>query len=104
MTEPGALRHVCLAAIERAGLHVRRSSFWNAAMYLPTAALRLGKRLVQGPASPEIKPGATGDLYHFPGPANRLLLAWVKAENRLLRHVDLPLGVSVFALAEKPSP
>ena len=97
-------RRGLVGALERAGLHVRRSSFWNAAMYLPTAALRLGKRLVQGPASPEIKPGATGDLYHFPGPANHLLLAWVKGENRLLRRLNLPLGVSVFALAEKPSP
>ena len=90
-------------ALAGAGLRVRRSSFWNAALYFPTAALRLGKRLVQGPAAPGPRPGDTGDLHHFPGPANRLLLAWVKAENRVLRRLDLPLGVSVFALAEKPA-
>ena len=92
-----------VAALIRAGLRPSRSSFWNAAMYFPTAALRLGRRLVSGPVSSEKKPGATGDLHHFAGPANAALLGWVKAENRLLRHVDLPLGVSVFALAQKPA-
>ena len=92
-----------VAALIRAGLRPSRSSFWNAAMYFPTAALRLGRRLVSGPVSSEKKSGATGDLHHFAGPANAALLGWVKAENRLLRHVDLPLGVSVFALAQKPA-
>ena len=91
------------AAIQRAGLSVERSSFWNTAMYFPTAALRLGRRLVSGPVSPVKKAGATGDLHHFAGPANTLLLQWVKFENRLLRHLNLPLGVSVFALAQKPA-
>ena len=91
------------AAIQRAGLAVGRSSFWNAAMYFPTAALRLGRRLVSGPVAAVQKPGATGDLHHFAGPANALLLGWVKLENRLLRHLNLPLGVSMFALAHKPA-
>jgi SAM-dependent methyltransferase len=90
-------------ALTRAGLQTQRSSFWNAALYLPTAILRLGRRLLHGPASPEIKPGATGDLHHFAGPVNSLLLQWIKAENRILRRVDLPLGMSVFALAQKPA-
>ncbi|MFD1467492.1 class I SAM-dependent methyltransferase [Hymenobacter caeli] len=93
-----------VGALERAGLRVRRSSFWNAALYFPTAALRLAKRLMHNPLDAAYQPGATGDLHHFPGPANRLLLAWLQGENRLLRHFDLPLGVSVFALAEKPGP
>lgn len=96
-------RRGLVAALEGAGLRARRSSFWNAAMFFPTAALRLGRRLVSGPASPEIKEGATGDLHHFAGPTNSLLLGWVKVENRLLRHFNLPLGVSVFALAQKPA-
>ena len=96
-------RQGLVAALERAGMRLQRSSFWNAGIFFPTALLRLGRRLLSGPASPEIKPGATGDLRHFSGPTNSLLLNWVKAENRLLRHVNLPLGVSVFALAQKPA-
>ncbi len=92
-----------VAALAGAGLRVQRSSFWNAAMYLPTAVLRLGRRLLAGPASPTPPAGATGDLHQFSGPVNSLLLGWVKAENYLLRYLNLPLGVSVFALAQKPA-
>ena len=92
-----------MAALERAGLHVGRSSFWNAALYLPAAAVRLGRRLVAGPVPATKRPGATGDLHHLNGFANRLLIGWLRVENNLLRHLDLPLGVSVFALAQKPA-
>lgn len=96
-------RQGLVAALRRAGLRPERSSFWNAALYFPAAALRLGRRLVSGPVSPIKSPGSTGDLRRFSGPANSLLLLWVKAENRVLRLFDLPLGVSVFALARKPA-
>ncbi|SFQ83973.1 class I SAM-dependent methyltransferase [Hymenobacter arizonensis] len=96
-------RQRLVSAMESAGVKVQRSSFWNALMFFPTSALRLGRRLISGPVSSEKKPGATGDLRHFAGPANKLLLQWVKAKNRLLRHFNLPLGMSVFALAQKPA-
>ena len=92
-----------VAAVERAGLRAQRSSFWNAALFVPTAALRLGQRLVSGPVAPVQKPGATGDLYRFGNLLNQLLLGWLRAENHLLRRFNLPLGVSVFALAQKPA-
>lgn len=96
-------RRELVAALEGAGLLVRRSSFWNAALYFPTAALRLGHRLLRRRRPQQHKPGATGDLHLFTGRINSLLLAWVKGENRLLRRLNLPLGVSVFALAQKPA-
>ena len=95
-------RQGLVAALGRAGLRTQRRSFWNAAMYFPTATLRLGRRLLTGPVSTEKKPGSTGDLVYVAGPVNKLLLQWVKMENWLLRYVNLPLGVSVFALAQKP--
>ena len=95
-------RQSLLHALGRAGLQVQRSSFWNAALYFPTAALRLGRRLLFGPVPSEKKPNATGDLHDFGDPANSLILQWIKAENRLLRYFNLPLGISVFALARKP--
>ena len=91
-----------VAALRGAGLRPKRSSFWNAALFLPTAAMRLAKRLVaKGTATAAT--GSTGDLHQFAGPLNRLLLGWVRAENFVLRHTNLPMGVSVFALAEKPA-
>lgn len=92
-----------LAALRGAGLRPRRSSFWNAAMFFPTATLRLGKRLLSGPTPTTVAAGSTGDLHQFAGPLNKLLLNWVRAENTVLRHANLPVGVSVFALAQKPA-
>ncbi len=91
-----------VAALQRAGLRTQRSSFWNAAMFLPTALLRLGKRLLTGPVPTTIPAGSTGDLHQLAGPINQLILSWVRVENAVLRHVNLPVGVSVFALAQKP--
>lgn len=91
-----------LAALRGAGLRPQRSSFWNAALYFPTAALRLGRRVLAG-AEPQAAAGSTGDLHQFAGPLNKLLLSWVRLENTVLRHVNLPVGVSVFALAQKPA-
>lgn len=44
-----------------------------------------------------------GAPHQFAGPLNQLLLSWVRAENAVLRHVNLPVGVSVLALAQKPA-
>jgi SAM-dependent methyltransferase len=87
-------------AMSRTGLRPGRSSFWNAALYLPTTALRIAKHLLAGGPATMVD-GSTGDLHQFAGPLNKLLLGWVRAENFVLRHADLPMGVSVFALAEK---
>jgi len=92
-----------LAAMRGAGLRPQRSSFWNTALYFPTAALRLGRRLLAGGKAPTGAAGSTGDLHQFAGPLNSLLLNWVRLENTVLRHVNLPVGVSVFALAQKPA-
>lgn len=38
-------------------------------------------------------------------PINRVLLAIMRSENRLFRHVSLPFGTSVYAVARKqPGP
>jgi len=92
-----------LAALRGAGLRPQRSSFWNAALYFPTTALRLARRWLAGAKEPQVATGSTGDLHQFAGPLNKLLLNWVRAENAVLRHVNLPVGVSVFALAVKPA-
>ncbi|NVO31601.1 class I SAM-dependent methyltransferase [Hymenobacter lapidiphilus] len=98
-------RQGLVAAMKHAGFQVQRSSFWNAALYFPTAALRLGRRLTAaGTVGAASLPEGTGDLHYLPRPLNALLTNWVKFENRLLRHLNLPVGVSVFALACKPGP
>ena len=97
-SRPGLVR-----ALAAAGLRVQRSSFWNVALYFPAALVRLGARLLHGPPSAFPPAGTTGDLHRLAGPVNYALLNWIRLENWLLRHVNMPLGVSVFALAQKPA-
>ncbi|GAB3239419.1 class I SAM-dependent methyltransferase [Hymenobacter seoulensis] len=94
-------RQELINRLQQAGLYVQRSSFWNAALFFPTAFLRLGRRLLYGPVSSTIKPGAAGDLHYFTEPVNKAVLWWIKCENRMLQHINLPFGISVFALARK---
>lgn len=96
-------RRNLVGALTKAGLQVQRSSFWNAAVFLPTASWRLLRRQLAGQrATTATTPSsATGDLHHLAAPLNKLLLGWVRVENALLRYVNLPIGVSVFALAKK---
>lgn len=84
-------------ALTGASLRVERLAFWNFALYFPTAITRLLQRVLPKPSGP-----ATGDLLRVPRLANAGLLRWIKSENRLLRFLNFPVGVSVFALAQKP--
>ncbi|WP_400192624.1 class I SAM-dependent methyltransferase [Hymenobacter sp. B81] len=85
-------------ALRGAGLRVDRTSYWNAALFFPTALVRLSQRLL-GKRQPD---DTQGDLKPLPAPLNQALSTLIKTENRLLRRVNYPLGVSVFALAHKP--
>ncbi|GAA4017018.1 class I SAM-dependent methyltransferase [Hymenobacter fastidiosus] len=84
-------------SLTRAGLHTQRQSYWNSALFLPAAIVRLVQRLRPTSQSPP-----SGDLQVLPGILNGALLTLLRCENRLLRHVNLPVGISTFALARKP--
>ncbi|MCC6169603.1 MAG: class I SAM-dependent methyltransferase [Caldilineaceae bacterium] len=74
------------------GLTVRRITYANCLLGAPVAGLRLLQRWRLLPWGP--------GLYRSPT-ANRLLAAALALEARLLRHADLPVGLSLWALAEK---
>ncbi|MDU0370684.1 class I SAM-dependent methyltransferase [Hymenobacter endophyticus] len=88
-------------ALTAAALQVQRKSYWNFALFFPTFLVRQAQRL-RGPVRPEAESG-TGDLLALPAPVNTSLIWLLRAENCLLRHLNLPVGVSVFALARKPA-
>lgn len=80
--------------IETAGLRVRRVSHFNTLLFPPIAAVRLAKTaLRQEGGDDEALP---------PGGLNRTLAGIFAAERGLLRLGDLPFGVSILAVAEKP--
>jgi len=85
--------------LESNGFIIERSSYWNAILFMPIAAIRLLRRLLPKRAEPK----SNGDLAEPPKVANALLAGLLHIENRILRvGVNWPFGVSVFVLARKP--
>lgn len=85
-----------------AGFEVQRVSHINAFLFPPIAGIRLLRRLEN-----RIRPRTThkSDFnYPAPRPLNFLLASIFGAEAQIVRHTDLPIGVSILALARKPGP
>lgn len=82
------------ALFDQAGLRVARATYFNSLLFPAIGAVRLARRLT----------GATGgDDEAMPGaPLNSLLRGIFGAERALLKAVDLPFGVSILVLAQKP--
>jgi SAM-dependent methyltransferase len=77
--------------LEEAGFRIERLSCWNMFFFLPVALRRL---LLKGTGSGEL--GSPGPL------SGALALTVLRVENALLRVIDLPLGLSLIAVAGKP--
>ena len=88
-TRPGLVE-----SLVGAGLDLLRSSYFNTLLFPPIAAIRLARRLRPAPEPP----GSDFEL-NQPGTLNWLLARVFALEASLLRHVNLPFGVSLFALA-----
>lgn len=80
---------------EAAGLRVRRASYFNSVLFPPIAAVRLlGALLGRKGGDDEALP---------PAPLNRLLRWLFGRERAMLRAGDLPFGVSILLVAERPA-
>jgi SAM-dependent methyltransferase len=83
------------------GFEVRRLSYMNAALFPPIAAIRLLRRLQH-----RLRPRTANESdFRFPAPRplNFLLALVFGAEAPILRRVNIPVGVSILALARKPA-
>jgi hypothetical protein len=94
-------------AITAAGLQPRRLTAFNSILFPGIAALRITRRLARRLAGGGQTPDPAGLKSDFsmtkPGPLNDLLAATFSAEAALLGVVDLPVGVSLLAIAERPA-
>ncbi|MCW5892447.1 MAG: class I SAM-dependent methyltransferase [bacterium] len=90
-----------LGVLERAGFRVERTSFVNAILFPPAAAVRVGKRWLARVRSRPRPPQA--EIFDLPAWVNQGLIGVLDVERRLLRAVDLPFGVSLVCLARKPA-
>lgn len=83
------------ALVDGAGLTVRRATHFNAVLFPPIAAVRLAKSALR------LEGG--DDEAMPPAPVNRLLKAAFASERRILRAMDLPFGVSILVIAQRPA-
>ncbi|HUG35359.1 MAG TPA: class I SAM-dependent methyltransferase [Candidatus Limnocylindrales bacterium] len=82
------------ADLGRAGFVVERLTYFNTVLALPIMAVRVVGRLVRR---------GSHDLGSLPGPLNRMLAACFAFERHLLARAALPFGISVLAVARRPS-
>jgi SAM-dependent methyltransferase len=85
-----------IRVLEKAQFEIDRSSYWNFILFFPTSLVRLVQRIVS-------KYGQkSGDqLVELNRVANKVLVYLVKTENILLKVLNFPVGISVFATASK---
>lgn len=89
-----------------AGFHVRDARYWNASLFLPTAASRVAARLVRGVrrAPPADASAAADDFRPLPAPVNAALIQLLKAENRWFTSpLRFPAGVSAAVVLQRPA-
>lgn len=79
---------------EQAGLIVRRASHFNTLLFPPIAAVRLATNVAGLQSGDEAMP---------PKPLNGMLKAVFGAEGGLLAAADLPFGVSILVIAQRPN-
>jgi SAM-dependent methyltransferase len=86
------------ARLVAAGLLPRRLTYFNSFLFPAIAAVRLGRRLLPS----DDRPRSDLEMTSETGVANRLLARLFSAEAALLLRRDLPVGVSLLAIAEAP--
>jgi SAM-dependent methyltransferase len=87
-----------LARLAASGLRVRRTSYINCVLFPAVVAARVGKRVLRQMRTPR---PPRPEVYDLPPWLNRALIGCLALERRALRHVDLPMGVSLACLAER---
>jgi SAM-dependent methyltransferase len=88
--------------MENAGFDISRITYCNSTLFLPVMVMRKGRtwlRRLRGHGSHD-RPES--DLAFYPRPINELLYRILTTENRLMRRFNLPVGVSILAIAQRP--
>ncbi len=83
------------ALLEDAGFKIERLTYWNATLTPPIAVMRWLSRLRIGHET------VRSDFRPLPSPMNALLKGVAALELAASRHLSLPFGTSVFAVARK---
>jgi len=86
-----------IKVLKKNGFSIERSSYWNFSLFLPASLVRLSQRFIFSNRKRVAE--QLNETTHF---VNRTLKYILRLENKLLSGgINLPLGVSVFAIARK---
>lgn len=92
------VRPQLVTRLQDAGFSVARATYFNSLLFPPVAAIRVLRRAA--PARPDAE--LRSDFGTGPALLNGVLARIFSSEAALLRRADLPFGVSLLALCERP--
>jgi SAM-dependent methyltransferase len=75
------------------GFEVERTSYFITTLFFPILAMRIAQGLFKKSTHPKTS------LRVLPRPINSLLVGVLAVERRMFRHINLPFGVSIVAMA-----
>ena len=87
--------------LQGAGFHVERVSYYNFFLFPVVAMVRMMKGHTVELGSSDAQPEVESDLREIPGFFNKILEELLAGERHLLRHMNLPVGVSLIARAQR---
>ncbi|MBR58986.1 MAG: hypothetical protein CMH54_13335 [Myxococcales bacterium] len=87
--------------LQGGGFEVPRISYYNFFLFPPIASVRVAQRLI-GSKTVEEGDAASSDVKVMPRAINGLLESVLGGERHLLRHINLPFGVSLIATGQRP--
>jgi SAM-dependent methyltransferase len=89
------------ARLEGAGFEIDRVTYCNTALF-PVVALVRRAQAIKRRFRPKSDAELSSDLHRYPQLLNGLLYQLMLVETRLLRRFDMPVGVSILAVARRP--
>ena len=88
--------------LEGAGFDIDRVTYCNTALF-PVVALVRRAQAIKRRFRPKCDAELNSDLHSYPRLLNGLLYRLMLVETRLLRRFDMPVGVSILAVARRPA-
>ena len=80
-----------------AGFRRLQGGYWNNALLIPTALMRL----IKGAPKEGAKLDEGGDIVALPAPLNAAVTAWLRMEGFFSKMIPMPAGVSTFIVVTK---
>jgi SAM-dependent methyltransferase len=88
--------------MEGAGFDVTRITYCNSTLFLPVMVMRKGRTWLRRLRGHQASDRPESDLAFYPKPINELLYRILGAETRAMQRWNLPFGVSILAIAQRP--